>query len=468
MARFTVLIVDDEKTLARSIKLFLLEQGYEAEVAEDGEAALRLLSEIHPDLVFLDVRLPKVTGIELLRRIREFDPHIYVVLMTAFGSIEGAVEAIKLGAYDYLKKPVDLEELKILLERAQEDCRLRQELSYYRERQTRTLPLSFEGLIGKCDAMRQVFERIQQIASVPEAPPVLIAGETGTGKGLVARAIHMQSPRASGPFIEVDCTALPPTLVESELFGHERGAFTDARESKIGLVEAADAGTLFLDEVGDLELPLQGKLLRAIEERKVRRIGSVKDRTVDVRIIAATNKDLGAEVARGTFRKELYYRLAVLTIHLPPLRERDEDIPLLATHFVERFSTKYGRPNARLSEGAMRALSEDRWPGNVRELKHVVERAIISCPEEVIDLDELSVGGRSASGNKTLLEETPHGLKVQFPPEGIDLRQWEKVLIEKALQSTEGNRTRAAQLLGISRYALRYRMKKLRIRERTP
>jgi len=225
---------------------------------------------------------------------------------------------------------------------------------------------------------------------------------------------------------------------------------------------------LFLDEVGDLELPLQGKLLRVIEERKIRRIGSVKDRTVDVRITAATNKDLGAEVARGTFRKELYYRLAVLTIHLPPLRERGEDIPLLATHFVERFSTKYGRPNARLSEGAMRALSEYHWPGNVRELKHVVERAIISCPEEVIDLDELSVGGRSASGNKTLLEETPHGLKVQFPPEGIDLRQWEKVLIEKALQSTEGNRTRAAQLLGISRYALRYRMKKLRIRERTP
>ncbi|MGH7387032.1 MAG: sigma-54-dependent transcriptional regulator, partial [Candidatus Methylomirabilales bacterium] len=269
MAHFTVLIVDDEKTLARSIKLFLLEQGYEAEVAEDGEAALRLLSEIHPDLVFLDVRLPKVTGIELLKRIREFDPHIYVVLMTAYGSIEGAVEAIKLGAYDYLKTPVDLEELKILLERAQEDCRLRQELSYYRERQTRTLPLSFEGLIGKCDAMRQVFERIQQIASVEESPTVLITGETGTGKGLVARAIHMQSPRASGPFIEVDCTALPATLVESELFGHEKGAFTDARESKMGLVEAADAGTLFLDEVGDLELPLQGKLLRAIEEHKV-------------------------------------------------------------------------------------------------------------------------------------------------------------------------------------------------------
>jgi DNA-binding NtrC family response regulator len=314
--------------------------------------------------------------------------------------------------------------------------------------------------------MRQVFERIQQIASVEESPTVLITGETGTGKGLVARAIHMQSPRASGPFIEVDCTALPATLVESELFGHEKGAFTDARESKMGLVEAADAGTLFLDEVGDLELPLQGKLLRVIEERKVRRIGSVKDRTVDVRIIAATNKDLEAEVARGTFRKELYYRLAVLTIHLPPLRERGEDIPLLATHFVERFSTKYGRPNVRLGEGGTKALSEYHWPGNVRELKHVVERAIISCPEGVIDLDELSLG-RSASGNKTLLEETPHGLKVQFPPEGIDLRQWERVLIKRALQSTGGNRSRAARLLGISRYALRYRMKKLTIPERT-
>jgi len=362
---------------------------------------------------------------------------------------------------------VDLEELKILLERAQEDFRLRQELSYYRERQTRTLPLSFEGLIGKCDAMRQVFERIQQIASVPEAPPVLIAGETGTGKGLVARAIHMQSPRASGPFIEVDCTALPPTLVESELFGHERGAFTDARESKLGLVEAADEGTLFLDEVGDLELPLQGKLLRVIEERKVRRIGSVKDRTVDVRIIGATNKDLEAEVARGTFRKELYYRLAVVTIHLPPLRERGEDIPLLATHFVERFSTKYGRRNVRLSERATKALSQYAWPGNVRELKHVVERAIISGPGGVIDLEDLSRGA-SPSKKKGMPQANASDLLAEFPAEGIDLRQWEKVLIKRALQSAGGNRTRAARLLGISRYALRYRMRKLRIPEPTP
>ncbi|MFQ5658076.1 MAG: sigma-54-dependent transcriptional regulator, partial [Candidatus Methylomirabilales bacterium] len=350
MAHFTVLIVDDEKTLARSIKLFLREQGYEAEVAEDGEAALRLLSEMHPDLVFLDVRLPKVSGIELLKKIREFDPRIYVVMMTAYGSIEGAVEAMKLGALDYLKKPVDLEELKILLDRAHGDLRLRQELSYYRDREVRSF--SSDSFIGKCEAMRHVFEQMQQVASLEGAPTVLITGETGTGKGLVAKALHVGSPRSLGPFIEIDCTALPPTLVESELFGHEKGAFTDARESKMGLFEAAEGGTLFLDEVGDLELPLQGKLLRTIEERKVRRVGSVKDRTVDVRIIAATNKDLEAEVQSGTLRKELFFRLAVVTIHLPPLRERGEDILLLARFFLEGLGTKYAKPGRRLSDAA--------------------------------------------------------------------------------------------------------------------
>ena len=460
MAQFTVLIIDDEKTLARSIKLFLLEQGYEAEVAEDKEAALRLLSDMHPDLVFLDVRLPHVNGIELLRTIREFDPHIYVVMMTAFGSIEGAVEAMKLGAFDYLKKPVDLDELKILLERAQGDLRLRQELSYYRERDARTF--STENLIGKCEAMRRVFQQIEQVASLDEAPTVLITGETGTGKGMVARAIHVNSLRASGPYIEIDCTALSPTLVESELFGHEKGAFTDARESKMGLCEAAEGGTLFLDEVGDLELPLQGKLLRTIEERKVRRIGSVKDRTVDVRIIAATNKDLEAEVAHGTFRKELFYRLAVLTIHLPPLRERGEDILLLARHYAEKFSAKYAKPSTRLSEAAGVALSQYNWPGNVRELRHVMERALIGSTGETIQLKDLSI--RDSPARKAVPLADDADVAAQFPAEGVSLPQWEKRLIERALRSTGGNSSQAARVLGITRDTLRSRMRKYKIR----
>ncbi|MCS7311503.1 MAG: sigma-54 dependent transcriptional regulator, partial [Acidobacteria bacterium] len=334
MGSFTVLIVDDERTLARSIRLFLIEQGYEAEVAEDGETALALLEKLRPDFVFLDVRLPKADGLELLKKIKAFDPNVYVVVMTAYGSVEGAVQAMKQGAFDYLKKPVDLNELKILLDRAREDLKLRQELSYYRQRE-RTA--SFEDLIGQCPAMQRVFEHIDRLAALEEAPPVLITGETGTGKGMVARALHYRSRRAQGPFIEVDCTALPATLVEAELFGYEKGAFTDAKESKMGLFEAADGGTLFLDEVGDLDLSLQGKLLKVIEERMVRRVGSVRSRKVDVWILAATNKDLEVECARGTFRKELYFRLAVLTIHLPPLRERGEDILLLAHHFVEKF-----------------------------------------------------------------------------------------------------------------------------------
>jgi len=460
MGPFTILIVDDEKILARSIKLFLEEQGYEAEVAEDGEKALSLLETMHPDLVFLDVRLPKISGIELLKRMKEFDPHMYVVVMTAYGSIEGAVEAMKLGAFDYLKKPVDLDELKILLNRAHEDSRLRQELSYYRERETRTF--SFEGLIGKCEEMQRVFQQIRQIASLEEVSTVLITGETGTGKGLVARAIHVNSSRASAPFIEIDCTALPATLVEAELFGYEKGSFTDAKESKMGLFEAANGGTLFLDEIGDLELPLQGKLLRALEERMIRRIGSLRDRKIDARIIAATNKHLEEAIAQGSFRKELYYRLAVFTIHLPPLRQRGEDILLLAKYFLERISSKYAKPIPRISDRAARALVQYHWPGNVRELKHVMERAVLACQGETLEPEHLSLPS-SAQLQKPSVPMNPLELVVRIPPEGISLPQWERALLEQALQQTGGNQVEAARLLGITRDTLRYRMKKFKI-----
>jgi two-component system, NtrC family, response regulator AtoC len=376
--RSTVLIVDDERNLARAVKAFLAEAGYEAETAGDGEQALSLVQSIRPDVVFADVRLPGMSGIDLLRRIREFDPAIPVIIMTAYGTIEGAVEALKLGAFDYMKKPVDLEELKLLADRARENALLKQELSYYRRRESHEAP--FAGIIGQSPAMVAVMDRVRQIGVLDEIPPVLISGETGTGKGMVARSLHQSGKRAGKPFIDVNCTALPATLMEAELFGYERGAFTDAKESKLGLFEAAEGGFILLDEVGDLELSLQGKLLRAIEERTVRRVGGIRDRRIDVRILAATNRNLEQEVQRNQFRGDLYFRLAVILLHLPPLRERGEDVLLLADHFLRQFSAKYGKQVRRLDDEARDVLLLYPWPGNVRELSHVIERAVLVRP----------------------------------------------------------------------------------------
>ncbi len=444
----TVLIVDDERTLARSIKAFLNESGYEAEVAGTAEQALEMLERVRPDVVFLDVRLPGMSGIELLQRIREFDPAVPVIIMTAYGTIEGAVDAVKRGAFDYLKKPVDLDELKLLADRARQQALMRQELSYYRGRTKREMP--FAGIIGESPAMRAVLDRAAQVAALDDVPPILITGETGTGKGLIARSIHASGPRATRPFIEVNCTALPATLMEAELFGHERGAFTDAKESKIGLFEAGEGGFLFLDEIGDVELALQGKLLRAIEERMVRRVGGVRDRKVDVRILSATNRDLEREAQRGQFRKDLYFRLAVILLRLPPLRERGDDVLLLAGDFLRRSSAKYGREVREIAPPARDALLAYSWPGNVRELSHVIERAVLWSRGPAIDAEHLS-----------LVE--PPGDPESRPPAGVDLVQWERSMIEQALREAGGNQTKAASRLGISRDTLRYRLKKFGI-----
>jgi DNA-binding NtrC family response regulator len=458
MNPFTILIVDDERTLARSIKLFLAEQGYEAEVAENADKALELLDRLRPDLVFLDVSLPGMSGIELLKRIKEFDRNIAVAIMTAYGSIEGAVEAVKLGAFDYIKKPVDLDELKLLADRARETSRMRQELSYYRQREVRGLPI--KGIIGKCEAILEVIARVQQIAALEESPPILIMGETGTGKGLVARSLHSQSRRASRPFIEVNCTALPGTLMEAELFGYERGAFTDAKESKMGLFEAADGGFLFLDEVGDIELSLQGKLLRAIEEGVIRRVGGLRDRRVDVNIVAATHRDLEEEVKAGRFRKDLYYRLAVITIDLPPLRERGEDILMLATHYLDKFNARYGKAIRGIDDKAVRILMEYPWPGNVRELSHVIERAVLWSQGERLAEEQLALATSPQALTPTSQPPPIAPVQGTLPPEGIALAEWEKSLIEQALKECAGNQTKAAKRLGISRDTLRYRLKK--------
>ncbi|MGH7628659.1 MAG: sigma-54-dependent transcriptional regulator [Gemmatimonadales bacterium] len=477
MSGGSVLIVDDERTLARAMKVFLGESGYEAEAAPDAEQALLALERLRPDVVFTDVRLPGMNGIDLLKRVRDFDPSIAVIVMTAFGSIEQAVEAVKLGAVDYIKKPVDLEELKLLADRARENALLRQELSYYRRRAA-TEDQAFAGIVGESPAMRAVMDRARQIAALDETPPVLITGETGTGKGLVARTIHASGPRASKPFIEVNCTALPATLMEAELFGYERGAFTDAKESKLGLFEAAEGGFLFLDEVGDIEPALQGKLLRAIEDRVVRRVGGVRDRKVNVRILAATNRDLELESGRDRFRKDLYFRLAVILIRLPPLRERGDDILLLAETFLRRFSGKYGKSVKRFHPAARERLLAYPWPGNVRELSHVIERAVLWSSDPELDVEHLSLAqpaealadgrereGTGGSGRESgpVAPDTSGDVGAPLPglpPPGIDLAAWERTMIEQALREAGGNQTRAAQRLGISRDTLRYRLKK--------
>ncbi|MEO7985360.1 MAG: sigma-54 dependent transcriptional regulator [Gemmatimonadales bacterium] len=465
MSGSTVLIVDDERTLARAIKAFLTEAGYEAEVAGDAEQALAMLETLRPDVVFSDIRLPAMNGIELLRRIREFDPAISVVIMTAHGTIEGAVEAVKLGAFDYLKKPVDLEELKLLADRARETSLLKQELSYHRRQAARDIPMA--GIIGRSPALKAVLDQARQIATLAETPPVLISGETGTGKGLIARTIHAASARASKAFIEVNCTAIPGTLMESELFGHERGAFTDARESRMGLFEAAEGGFLFLDEVGDIELGLQGKLLKAVEERSVRRVGGNRDRRIDVRILAATNRDLERAAREDLFRRDLYFRLAVIILHLPPLRERGEDVVLLAEEFLKRFSAKYGKEVGRLDARARELLLAYPWPGNVRELSHVIERAVLWSRGGALDIEYLALA-RPANGDPSaaaerVAEVAPAGAfenAAPGPPLGTDLEAWEKSLILQALRESGGNQTRAAARLGITRDTLRYRLKK--------
>ena len=449
MSGSTVLIVDDEQSLARSAKAFLADHGYEAEVAGTGEEALALLATLQPDVVFADVRLPGMSGLDLLKRIRAFDPVIPVIMLTAYGSIEGAVEAVKLGAFDYVKKPVDLEELKLLADRARETRLLKQELSYYRRRAT--TDVGFEGLVGESRAVQAVLERARQIAALDETPPVLLTGETGTGKGLLARAIHAAGARATKPFIEVNCTALPATLMEAELFCHERGAFTDAKESKPGLVEAAEGGFLFLDEIGDVDLAVQGKLLRVIEERAVRRVGSVRERRVDVRIMAATNRDLERAVGEERFRKDLYFRLAVIVLDVPPLRERGDDVLLLTEHFLRAFNAKYGKVVRELSAAARDLLLSYPWPGNVRELSHVIERAVLWSRGPTLDVEHLSLT-RPVGG-------TDHGDAAK-PVDTATLPQREKTMIEQALREAGGNQTKAAQRLGISRDTLRYRLKK--------
>ena len=455
-----VLIIEDEATLAKNIKAYLVREGYEAAVAATAEEGLSTLDAFQPDVVLLDYHLPGMNGLEALARLRERDGGIRVVMLTGHASVRMAVDAMKAGAYDYLNKPLVLSELKLLLERALGEGRLEQELSYYRKQEAGKGGL--EQLLGESPPMRKLKATLEQVLDagrrLPDAdlPAALITGETGAGKELVARALHFGGVRAGKPFIELNCASIPAQLMESELFGYERGAFTDARARKAGLVEAAHGGTLFLDEIGDMEPALQGKLLKLLEEKSLRRLGSLRELRVDVRVVAATNRPLEQLVREGRFRSDLFFRLRGVQLAVPPLRERGDDVLLLARHFLQLNSARYGKRGLRLSAQAEAALLAYAWPGNVRELRNVIEEAVLLAQHDVIAPGQLSfcasLGAAGRPGEATLLAE--------IPDSGINLEEVERTLVVQALQKTGWNVTRAARLLSLTRDTLRYRMEK--------
>lgn len=460
-----VLVVEDEAILADSISIYLERHAYTTAVARSGEEAVRLTEEASPDVAVVDIRLPGTGGLEVLRRVRELSPATEVVMMTAHASVASAVEAMKLGAFDYLTKPLDLDELRVVVDKALAHLRMRRELSYLKARDERGGHLA--EIVGESPPIRALRQQIERIANLESpgsggAPTVLILGETGAGKEMVARAIHCGSPRGAGPFVEINCAAIPTSLLEAELFGYEKGAYTDARTAKPGLFEAADSGTLFLDEIGHMDPAIQVKLLKAIEEKSVRRVGGLRTKTFNARIITATNRDLEAAIAEGAFRPDLYYRIKALTVEVPPLRARGVDITLLARHFLERFTRQYGLPAKELAPEAQDLLLGYPWPGNVRELAHVMERAVLLHGGPTVKAEHLGLPGGKAK--VPLVVKSDGGVQVDFSAGGIVLDEVERQLIVEALQVSGWNRTRAAQLLGISKETLRYRIERYQLR----
>jgi len=447
-----ILIVDDERLIRQSLEKEFAGQGYAVLCAEKGKDAIGLTEEESPDLVLLDLKLPDMHGIEVLKRLRELDKNLSVLVITAYGSIDTAVQAIRLGAYDYITKPFDLETILLSVHKALEASRLKKEVSYFRTQES--VQFGLHRIIGQSPAMREMRQQIRQIAQ-SEASTVLLEGESGTGKDLVARTIHTESTRANQPFVEVNCAALPETLIESELLGHERGAFTDAKARKAGLIEIANRGTLYLDEIGDMIPPLQAKLLSVIENKRFRRLGGVKDVSVDVRFIAATNRDLNASVARGEFRQDLYYRLKVFSITLPPLRDRISDLPQLIDFILAELRKEFKKRIQNLSPDVHRILTGYPWPGNVRELRNILERAFILCEGEAIEPEHLPPELIPSPSSPK-----PAASPFKLPPQGISLEAVERDFIHQALEMSGGNQIRGAKLLGISRDVLRYRMKK--------
>lgn len=449
MTKPSILIVDDDASQRRLIEFWLQEEGYATVTASDGFAGFKAFEEHAPALVITDIRMCGSSGLDLLSRIKATRPDTAVILVTAFGTVNDAVEAMRLGAADYILKPLNGDELKVSVHRALERQQLVDENRRLRELAENTF--RFENIITQSRRMRAVIEVAAQVAR--RESTVLITGESGTGKGLLAKAIHQNSLRSDKPFVTVNCGALPEALAESELFGHRKGSFTGATSDRAGKFEAANEGTVFLDEVGDLPLPLQVKLLRVLQEREIDKIGSPHPLKVNVRVVAASNRNLKALVEDGAFRDDLYYRLSVVTIEMPPLRERRDDILLLTRHFLKQYAGRYGIPDLSVSEEAMEKFIQYNWPGNVRELQNVIERLAVLAKDNVLQVGDLPEEVRNA---KTRIASI--GLKL--PEEGIHLEEVEKEILLQALEKHGWNQTRAARYLNISRKTLIYRMEK--------
>jgi two-component system response regulator AtoC len=454
MSRERILIVEDEKLIRWSIRHRLEEEGFAVLEADSGAAAFAQLQEEEADLVLLDFRLPDTTGLQILERVRHDSPETSAVMMTAFGTVETAVQAMKLGAFDYLTKPVNLDELVVVVQKALETTRLRREVRRLRSEQLETH--GKVQMVGRSPRMREVLDLLQKVRA-SQATTVLLEGESGTGKNVIAQAIHYGSPRAERPFVTITCSALTETLLESELFGHERGAFTDAKGQKKGLLEVADGGTAFLDEIGEMGPAMQAKLLRFLEEKAFKRVGGTRDIVVDVRVIAATNRVLEEDVHAGKFREDLYYRLKVIPITIPPLRERREDIPVLVQVFLDHYNREFRKNTRGVSAEAMARLLAYPWPGNIRELRNVIERVMILEDKELLDVEDLPPGIRDGGAEGRV--EAGAG-QPAVPVGAMTLEEMERQAICQALEQTNQNQVRAAKLLGISRDTLRYRMRK--------
>jgi DNA-binding NtrC family response regulator len=438
-----ILIVEDEEKLRRVIQLQLASAGFEVEQARTAEEALPLLDRA--DLVLTDLRLPGMSGLEMLALIQRQNAHAPVIMMTAHGSIETAVEAMKSGAVDFLLKPFSLDHLMAVVNKALEVRGLRDENRQLKEELGRRY--EFDNIIGRSPQMQEIFAAVLRVA--PTRATVLLTGESGVGKDLIARAIHFHSPRKDRPLVKINCSALPENLMESELFGYEKGAFTGANISKPGKFEQADTGTVFLDEIGDVPQSVQVKLLRVLQEREFERLGSNKTQRVDIRMIAATNQDLRAALEQGTFREDLYYRLNVVALEIPPLRARKMDVPYLANHFIHKLAPDSGSQVESITPAAMELLLDHSWPGNVRELENVIERSLVMATGKQLDAKDIKLDVPRTR------QPIPGELAL---PEGMSLEQYEQELIRQALKKADGNKSRAARLLGLTRNALRYRL----------